>query len=456
MRRLSQLSVGVLLAVLLISVAGAFGASAQGDTVTGEASKLSNQANEPPTAAFTVSPEAPEPGDPVTLNGSASTDPDGEIVKYRWDLDGDGQTDTTGGPNARVAFPSAGVYDVTLTVVDDAGATDSLTKEIIVEGDIPPTARLAISASTVTVGDPVTFNATGSSDPDGQIERWALDLNGNGTVDRTFTNPPIFRTNYEEPGTYEVTLEVTDNDGRTATTTVELVVEEITPETVTRTVTVTQTTTSTLGTDLPDEPDSDGGAGVLDRFPGGGLGLAIGVVVLFLAIGGGFLYATGSSSGGTRGSRSRGRQAQSDRGPATGIILAMVVTLVLIGVPVAVLGGRNGAQPVASAEIAVGFMQSAGLVVLALMLFLFVWFQLPAQLSGRGEASVGPLSAAGFRLLGTGLVFIALVLVVVALAGLLISLNLSTVLTIAGTLLVGAIGLSALALAVATVSLAMA
>ncbi|MDX1744751.1 MAG: PKD domain-containing protein, partial [Halobacteriales archaeon] len=93
------------------------------------------QANEPPVADFEYSPAEPEPGQPVVLNASASHDPDGEIVEYRWDLDDDGEVELEAGPNARVAFPRAGQYPVTLTVVDNDGQTASTTQTITVGGD---------------------------------------------------------------------------------------------------------------------------------------------------------------------------------------------------------------------------------------------------------------------------------------------------------------------------------
>jgi PKD repeat protein len=437
--------------VLLLSAGGAAAIDLQSTAATAAFS----QENDQPTATFTHSPENPEPGETVTLNASESSDPDGEIVEYRWDLDGDGETDTTGGPNARVAFPSAGVYEVTLTVVDDDGATASVTNEIVVQGDIPPEASLTVSASEVEVGEALTFNASGSSDPDGQIETWAFDLNGNGTVDRTFESPPIFRTNYEEAGTYRVTLEVTDNDGLTDTATVEIIVQETTPETVTKTVTVSTPTTTTPITNVGEGPNTGGGSGLLDSFPGGGLGLAAVIVLLLLVIGGGALYAMGSSSGGARGGGARRRQSQSGNRSLAGVVVALVLTLLLIAGPVALLRRRGGSPPAAGLEVSLAFIELAALFVPALMLLLFVWFRLPQQLSQRGDATVGALSATAFRVIGMALGFLALVLVVVGLSSLLLTLTLPSTIAIAGRLIVGAVGLTAFALAIAMVSMAM-
>jgi len=83
--------------------------------------------NQPPTARFNFSPASPDPGDIVHFDASGSSDPDGTITSYAWDF-GDGTTGN--GIAVNHAFPSAGTYSVTLTVRDNAGATDSETKTV--------------------------------------------------------------------------------------------------------------------------------------------------------------------------------------------------------------------------------------------------------------------------------------------------------------------------------------
>ncbi|HEY8452113.1 MAG: PKD domain-containing protein [Micromonosporaceae bacterium] len=62
-----------------------------------------------------------------TFDGGASVDPDGMVVSWSWDF-GDG---TTGSGQTVLHFYGApGAYDVTLTVTDDAGLTDSVTKRV--------------------------------------------------------------------------------------------------------------------------------------------------------------------------------------------------------------------------------------------------------------------------------------------------------------------------------------
>lgn len=87
---------------------------------------------QPPTAEFTYQPERPKAGEPVTFDASDSFDFDGEIVSYEWDFDADGLTDATG-ITVQYAFASPGAYEVTLTVTDNGGNSDSITYKVDVK-----------------------------------------------------------------------------------------------------------------------------------------------------------------------------------------------------------------------------------------------------------------------------------------------------------------------------------
>ena len=106
--------------------------------------------------------------DVAQLDGSASYDPDGEIVQYDWlfgeDLDS-GITD--GGPNPTWIYDAPGTYVVTLRIYDDdlVRVDDTTTAEIF-EDNLPPVAD-ANGPYTGEAGAPVAFDGTGSIDPDG-------------------------------------------------------------------------------------------------------------------------------------------------------------------------------------------------------------------------------------------------------------------------------------------------
>ncbi|MFC7189388.1 PKD domain-containing protein [Halocatena marina] len=76
--------------------------------------------NESPTAAFTLSPSSPEPGQQVTFDASSSSDADGTLQSYEWAF---GDETTATGRTATHTYATVGDYTATLTVTDDAGAT---------------------------------------------------------------------------------------------------------------------------------------------------------------------------------------------------------------------------------------------------------------------------------------------------------------------------------------------
>jgi glucose/arabinose dehydrogenase len=90
-------------------------------------------ADKPPVANFTLSTTTPAVGASVRLDASSSTDPDGPIVSYSWDVDGDAKADGKG-VTFDVSYPTAGARAITLTVGDAAGARSSRTQAVFVGG----------------------------------------------------------------------------------------------------------------------------------------------------------------------------------------------------------------------------------------------------------------------------------------------------------------------------------
>jgi PKD repeat protein len=84
--------------------------------------------NKSPTVSFKYSPPGAVPGEAITFDGSASTDPEGYPLSYAWNF-GDGTTQTTTNPTITHAYANPGIYDINLTVTDHLGLTKSLTKQ---------------------------------------------------------------------------------------------------------------------------------------------------------------------------------------------------------------------------------------------------------------------------------------------------------------------------------------
>ena len=119
----------------------------------------------------------PSPGRPLSsfthqcsgsvcdFDGSGSSDPDGTIASYAWQF-GDGTSGS--GPTPHHVYAIGDRYVVTLTVTDDTGTTGAL--NMTIDANAPPVAALTAACSGYTC----TFDASGSSDPDGTIAFYSV------------------------------------------------------------------------------------------------------------------------------------------------------------------------------------------------------------------------------------------------------------------------------------------
>jgi hypothetical protein len=93
-----------------------------------------------------IAPDTATAGQAVTLDGSPSRDPDGRIVNYAWDLDGDGRHETDAGASAAIQRTfDAGRRNLGLRVRDDRGGVGYATKTIVVSA--PAAAASGASAN---------------------------------------------------------------------------------------------------------------------------------------------------------------------------------------------------------------------------------------------------------------------------------------------------------------------
>lgn len=180
-----------------------------------------NKINKPPHAAFRFTPETPRPNDQVCFNAAESRDPDGRIIRYEWDWDGDGTVDETT-PESRVChiFTSGGNFNVTLKVTDEDGATAQLTKTVTVNSatgapSVIPLARFAFFPALPTAGDTVEFDASASQSGNGEITQYEWDWNGDGVFDEMTTVPTVQHV-FSDSGERKVTLRVTNSQSRSA------------------------------------------------------------------------------------------------------------------------------------------------------------------------------------------------------------------------------------------------
>mgnify|MGYP006287093763 CR=1 FL=1 len=144
--------------------------------------------------------------DEISVNAFNSYDPDGdEIEEYRWGF-GDGTSKQ--GSRVSHSYSDPGTYNLTLTVDDGIKTAVNSTRINIINR--PPEASIYYSPEDdLTVGETITFDASNSSDPDGDVDRYVWRL-GNGETARG----EVVEHSYEELGTYNVVLTV-DDGGKT-------------------------------------------------------------------------------------------------------------------------------------------------------------------------------------------------------------------------------------------------
>lgn len=152
-------------------------------------------------------------GESLDFDGKNSSDTDGKIVSYEWDM-GDGTV--MSGLTVTHAYQTPGTYTVTLTVTDDSAAKNSRSRSRLkVLVNDPPIAD-AGPDQRASAKETVRFDASKSYDPDGKIVSYLWDFG-----DRSETkekSEPFISYAYEKPGTYTVTLTVKDDSGSSSDT----------------------------------------------------------------------------------------------------------------------------------------------------------------------------------------------------------------------------------------------
>jgi len=167
-------------------------------------------------------------GGEISFDGSASTD-NGEIVEYLWDF-GDGNTGT--GVSPTHIYNEADTYTVTLTVVDDSDASSTtVSSTATVSEDAEETEQTVIAAAGEDkngfAGDTVTFDASGSTvSPSSETTvTYSWDWDGDGQYDET-VQEAVVTHQFNNVGTFTVSLKVTAFDNKTSTDTVTVTISE--------------------------------------------------------------------------------------------------------------------------------------------------------------------------------------------------------------------------------------
>jgi len=149
-------------------------------------------------------------------------DPDGAVVGYDWDFD-DGSPHSNSSTSVSHTFAVPGVYDVKLSLTDNEGAVGVDSIRISLTADQPPVASFMLPADTVAVNTLVSFDASSSSDVDGEIVSYIWNF-GDGTIFNS--SQPTATHTYQTTGTANVLLTVSDGCGKIGITSKFLRVEQ--------------------------------------------------------------------------------------------------------------------------------------------------------------------------------------------------------------------------------------
>ncbi|MCG8475918.1 MAG: PKD domain-containing protein [Cytophagales bacterium] len=157
---------------------------------------------DPPVVDFNITPATAQEGETVQLTDASSNSP----TAWSWVFQ-DGTPATSSQQNPTVIFSSAGTKQVTLTASNAAGNGTAVSKQIIITANtLPPEADFTASATAIIEGESVSFTDQSTNNP----ASWSWSFEGGTPETSTLQHPTVA---YDTPGTYEVSLTVSNANG---------------------------------------------------------------------------------------------------------------------------------------------------------------------------------------------------------------------------------------------------
>lgn len=218
--------------------------------------------NRPPHAMAVANPASPTEGTAVLLDGTGSTDPNGDALTYAWTQEGGPSVTLLPTSNPAVVtfvapnLPTTTTLTFRLTVSDGSLSGSNTTEVNVVWGNDPPVAALACTAEA-NEGGRVVLDGSGSHDPDDGIASYEWqqleglpevpDVGTWITSVAEFDAPSL---GYGDSGLVPFKLTVTDRNGLRSSAQCSVFIHDVTKPIITTPSNVVAEATSPAGANV--------------------------------------------------------------------------------------------------------------------------------------------------------------------------------------------------------------